>query len=822
MNIFKKISPAIFLALLYSLIILPAGIVNDSIREQDSSVKKNATLDLHPFYYHESFEDKDPFLKWTSNGTYRVNSKGVSTEKASSGKKSFKLDLTFVSATYIYFAIPVKIPTIGNLNFKGDILISKVSEAKAALGTNISLSPCRRSGVNILTKQSEQYNVWKTQESNLTGAGMAKAQDLTYKYIAEASPKDVGIWTNKIGLYIFGKPGSSITLFIDNITIEGEVPDLQDYYKFTSTNWETYQKRAQDRIETFLSELGDYKKEEVQKVLKTIKNIGFLSKNDFRKLDGLAEEKNFIGQNKSSDDLMVFYWNPTSERKILPNTFPIPSYQSKSLKLTACPGEYEPASFILRAQKDISNINISASDFVNVNGDRIPASAIDIKYVKCWYQAGEENINVEKDKKYLTPELLLKDDSLIKVDYEEKKNYLKVKINGNSQYIDITDPKAKFPQNAIIKDADNLQSMSLAKHTNKQIWVTALIPERTHPGIYKGNIVIKGDNIQELNLDFDLEIMSFKLPEPPLEYSIYYRGKLYPIGEKTKVLGSEYKSLNQYKKELINMKQHGISAPTIYQPLNIKTEESIIARNQLGFKQESLYVLGTHLGQYREKSTTMQLKSAVRKWIDIGSDLNVKKIFIYGIDEGSIDVIRSQKTAWKAISDLDVGVFVACPKYAFDAAPGLLDIAIIPGVLDPEIISKWHKNGSKVYSYANPQVGVENPKIYREHYGIDLWINDYDGSMNYAYQHSMGHIWNDFDHKKYRDHVFAYPSSDGVIDTVQWEGFREGVDDLRYLNKLLESTSIDQAKRLLLDMKENRYTSKEIRENILSLIKEVL
>ena len=34
--------------------------------------------------------------------------------------------------------------------------------------------------------------------------------------------------------------------------------------------------------------------------------------------------------------------------------------------------------------------------------------------------------------------------------------------------------------------------------------------------------------------------------------------------------------------------------------------------------------------------------------------------------------------------------------------------------------------------------------------------------------------------------MFTYPTSDGVIDTVQWEGFREGVDDTRYLATLLD------------------------------------
>ena len=63
-----------------------------------------------------------------------------------------------------------------------------------------------------------------------------------------------------------------------------------------------------------------------------------------------------------------------------------------------------------------------------------------------------------------------------------------------------------------------------------------------------------------------------------------------------------------------------------------------------------------------------------------------------------------------------------------------------------------------------------------------MWNAGYDGAMNFAYQHAYGpSIWNDFDSASthYRDHVFAYPTTDGVIDTIEWEGWREGVDDTR-------------------------------------------
>ena len=71
----------------------------------------------------------------------------------------------------------------------------------------------------------------------------------------------------------------------------------------------------------------------------------------------------------------------------------------------------------------------------------------------------------------------------------------------------------------------------------------------------------------------------------------------------------------------------------------------------------------------------------------------------------------------------------------------------------------------------------------------------FDGAMDYAYQHGFTHVWNDFDSTSYRDHNFTYPTVNGVIDTVQWAGFREGVDDVRYMTTLenLIANSDDKA-----------------------------
>jgi hypothetical protein len=93
--------------------------------------------------------------------------------------------------------------------------------------------------------------------------------------------------------------------------------------------------------------------------------------------------------------------------------------------------------------------------------------------------------------------------------------------------------------------------------------------------------------------------------------------------------------------------------------------------------------------------------------------------------------------------------------------------------------------------------------------------------MDYAYQHGFGdHIWNDFDHERFRDHVFAYPTSNGIIDTIQWEGFREAVDDVRYLATLvlLKNAQKEQILSWLRPMLTDQVNMYELRGQLINEI----
>ena len=80
--------------------------------------------------------------------------------------------------------------------------------------------------------------------------------------------------------------------------------------------------------------------------------------------------------------------------------------------------------------------------------------------------------------------------------------------------------------------------------------------------------------------------------------------------------------------------------------------------------------------------------------------------------------------------------------------------------------------------------GLDDPSLIRRNFGLLLYTANYDGPCDYIWYEAYGNPWNDFDNLHYRDCNFVYPTVDGVIDTLSWEGHREAFDDVRYATTL--------------------------------------
>ena len=129
--------------------------------------------------------------------------------------------------------------------------------------------------------------------------------------------------------------------------------------------------------------------------------------------------KNEYIKNHPGQVIIPFPWEPSTSIKVLPFNYEIPAAPVNNISITACRNQFESASFIITAQKDLSGIQINIPNLYDAQGNSIPADAINARLVKVWYQAdtGGYDIGYTTANYQLTPELLLKDDTLVKVDY---------------------------------------------------------------------------------------------------------------------------------------------------------------------------------------------------------------------------------------------------------------------------------------------------------------------------------------------------------------------------------------------------------------------
>jgi len=477
------------------------------------------------------------------------------------------------------------------------------------------------------------------------------------------------------------------------------------------------------------------------------------------------------------DPVTVFVIPPITNEAILPNSSIPINFSGDIISVAASPGEFEPASFVIRSNQEIDSLMVKASRLVGNNSSISPGN-IDIRVVKCWYQAGSDIYDTKN--KILVPELLLKNDALIKI--VGKDNFLKL---ANGIYVNISNPKGisgiksaptldQFP----VKDNETLQPVDIPKDINKQFWITIKVPDNAEPGMYSGEILLVTPKGRIGGIKLKLNVLPIILLKPYLNYSIYYTGRLNNDGS----LSSGDKNEGQFYVEMKDIFDHGVANPTVYYKDNIGRFLQI--RREVGIINQPLFYLGLNIESSGENSVA--LKNAI---------INLKKqvathesirLYIYAPDELSLNNPKNRAQI-KLAHQLGVSVFDAQSKENATNVADILDLAVVS--LDPDIqlARKYHEYGHKIFSYGNPQGGVENPETYRRNYGLLLWQKEYDGAMDFAYQYGYNNIWNDFDSEECRDHVFAYPTICGVIDTIQWEGWREGVDDVRYLTTLLKT-----------------------------------
>lgn len=518
----------------------------------------------------------------------------------------------------------------------------------------------------------------------------------------------------------------------------------------------------------------------------------------------------------TDNNLQYTYWNPLGSQLLNESVVQSPNKLRES-SITMLLSQTEPVSFVLQNtnSNDVEIKSISVVDSKNLNNIKF-----DFRIVKSWYMGSRNSYIVSKNElanPILTPELLLKDDELIKVDESARVNYIKVFESGHYYYQDISDPHILMPNGAIVSDTNLLRPFVIKSGRGKQVWLNISTNEFVKPGIYSIKILVlykQNSTLKSLIVPFAVEVLNVKLHDAVLNHSVYYVGQ---IRDGIKLLSTP-KNDKQYIAELKDLKLHGVFYPTQYigGDSESKIAQYLKIRSSLGFPCDKNYFLNGIAAA--NVSSLKQLESNVFQLVRIvkeNTNCKEPKVYFYGLDEAVGQKLVAESKQWEAIHKAGGYVFTA--SYAGDIVPNSmeanLDSLIFGATLyNPKStdVVTMHKLNKEVLLYNFPQTGVPDSFVYRKSYGYYLIKNNFSGAMPFAYQFgfpeqrkkhtvddlsgglcftsSMGYcsVWSNFDDAKFYDHMFTYPTSDGVIDTVQWEGYAAAITDTRYYYTLID------------------------------------
>ncbi len=461
--------------------------------------------------------------------------------------------------------------------------------------------------------------------------------------------------------------------------------------------------------------------------------------------------------------------------------------------LASCVGEYEPYRLrILPADKRRA-LQLVVSPFRSGDNSLAPEH-VDVRLVKYWYQGGTAGEAIEAGPgRRLVPELLVKNSALLRVDRRNKRNALWVPRGDGGRYIDaeMVYKKDRHQYSRVtvdefpIADSPSLQPFALEAGDSQDLWLTFRAPEGSIAGDYRGELKLLDADTGEVLATHAIQwrLHAFELARSRELNSIYYRGQLASRG----TISSEYKSAEQLRAELVNMREHGIDNPTVYQAYHddihgSRLDDYLLLRKQLGFDNQELFYLGMTLGHPRLYPDRNKLDRATRRLEKVLRRHYVHDFYIYAMEELDQRRMRALYPLFADARERGYKLFTTGYDGTWDVIGAALSLYIAKD-LSVEKAARVNAAGQRIFMH-KPQGGVEDPARYRKQFGVDIWRHGYDGIMPYAYQSDYHFPWNDFDDPKYRDHAFTYPTRDGVIDTIAWEALREAIDDRRYLASL--------------------------------------
>ncbi|MCK5845369.1 MAG: hypothetical protein KAG97_11720, partial [Victivallales bacterium] len=292
-----------------------------------------------------------------------------------------------------------------------------------------------------------------------------------------------------------------------------------------------------------------------------------------------------------------------------------------------------------------------------------------------------------------------------------------------------------------------------------------------------------------------------------------------------------------FKATLKNLYDHGIRHPTIimgnyfpnWDPWNTKKPRVYSEKKKLklknsmkrrltllqeaGFPLKPFYLhTGGNIG-FREFYNRAEHKEMLRSFIQEGnafykSILGHDDIYHYGLDEAEGERLTKEFEVWQDMREMGAKIYTTIKAANTKIVCDKIDIAVAVHAPTKANAKLMHDNGGQLWVYAQPFAKQGNGYFHRKGYGFGVYFANYDGICNYSFNHWD---WRTIPWSMYNTAApnlsYVMPSADGIIDTPGWEGYREGIDDVRYATKLrmaiAENLNDSPAKKIVALKAEN-------------------
>lgn len=490
--------------------------------------------------------------------------------------------------------------------------------------------------------------------------------------------------------------------------------------------------------------------------------------------------------------------------------------KTDALSIFAAKGEIEPITFSVRANQDLGKADVKVSDLIYGNS-KITSDNIEIYNIKTWDQCQYDPAqpSSQKDCRYegkhlveQVPELLVKD---------SEQDLIAEEVGW------VTSEKKYYAP-----EVNDTFNVSLDKGSTHTFYLRIKTPIDADAGKYSGKILFSPQLADKREINIELEIMPFSLPQDEKDRLIYFNQRTIGGGELQL-------SREQYENYIDVIREAGMNGVVVYQSNYDEIIWTIDLLAEKGF--DGTVVFTSYIGSVLNTGKVAALSNYVKKKgldpyfygkdepADIDTISEHLKLVERVHDQGGKVMSAIRKQCLDATDDPDFYLYgqndnpetlqiTDLPNYAFvtnmdkDGSPDQLDcvgevrqgyrsdlrysfLQYINGLWDGTVDKKRDKE------YFYNQIQQQREPRNRILYGFGLWRSGLDGTSPYGF---LGHYttitrngevidnhgskyYDDFDGPK-REYNSIYPSTDEPVLTLQWEGYREGIDDSRYTTLL--------------------------------------